>query len=68
MKSKEILGFLTMVDLYNVLPSTLLNLKDEYTSYCFNEACSYIMLKLKNGDEPQFKKQYSSFTELYKHY
>ena len=57
-----------MVDSYKVLPSTLLGLTDEYTSYCFNEACLYILNRIKNGDEPQFKRKYTSFTDMYKQY
>ena len=45
-----------------------MSLEDEYTSYCFDEACAYIIAKMENGDEPQFTKKYKSFTDMYKKY
>lgn len=48
---------------------------DEYTAYCFDEACFYILSMIKEGKKPHFKTQekeeknhYSSFQELYKQY
>lgn len=54
-----------MSRLYQKTPSELLGLSDEYTSYCLNEACAYIISKIDNGEEPAFKKKYKSFTDLY---
>lgn len=50
---------------YNKLPSELLNIEDEYTSYCFNEACMLIRMKLENGEEMQLEKKYKSFSDIY---
>ena len=66
--SKEILPLLAMVKRYNKLPSELMSIEDEYTAYCFNEACSFILGELEAGKEIQFKKQYTSFSQLYSQY
>jgi hypothetical protein len=36
------------------MPSEVLRIKDEYTSFCFDEACMYIIEKLENKEEPRF--------------
>lgn len=43
----------------------MMALKDEYTAYCFDEACALIISKMKSGEEPVFKKKYKSFKEMY---
>lgn len=57
--------------MYNIRPSEVLYIKDEYTAYCFDEACALIRIKLENGEEPVFpeietKKHYTSYSELIK--
>ena len=32
-----------------------MGIDDEYTAYCFNEACAQIMYRLEKGEEPYFK-------------
>lgn len=62
-----------MSKLYKVRPSTILNLEDEYTSYCFDEACAIIISKIKDGENPVFKKRdgnierphYNRMSDLY---
>lgn len=49
-------------------PSTLLDVTDPYTSYCFDEACAYILRQIENGNEPIFRREYKSFKELYADY
>lgn len=51
---------------YNKRPSEIVGIDDTYTAYCLDEACLYISKRLKNGETPKFKKNYSSFTDLYK--
>lgn len=51
-----------------VRPSELMGIIDPYTAYCLDEACSYILAKLENGEEPRFEKKYTSFSELYRQY
>lgn len=67
-KSKEILNVLGLANVYKVRPSTLFDIKDIYTAYCFDEACAYIVGQIEKGEEPQFRKQYKSFRELYAQY
>lgn len=61
-----------MAKTYKERPSKILGLKDEYTSYCLDEACAYAMARMEKGDEPDFsvfeenKKHYNSFSEMYK--
>lgn len=55
-----------MSKLYNKLPSELLHIKDEYTAYCFDEACAYILTKMESGEQPSFRKSYTNFADLYK--
>lgn len=54
--------------MYKVRPSTLLDITDSYTAYCFDEACAYITGQLEKGEEPQFKKKYKSFKDIYAQY
>lgn len=51
----------------------MLNIPDEYTAYCFDEACTYIQARLENDEKPYFKKRdtnvkqqhFSSASKLY---
>ena len=52
-----------------------MGITDEYTAFCFNEACAYIMAEINNGKKPKFKqieaerknkgKRFKSFKEYY---
>ena len=66
--SKDIRSFIALVQRYKRLPSELLHISDPYTSYCFDEACAFIMSKLDAGEEMAFKTHYTSFTDLYRSY
>ncbi len=46
----------------------MIRVEDEYTAFCFDEACSYILGRLEAGEEPHFKKEYRSFADIYKDY
>ena len=39
---------------FKKLPSEILRIKDEYTSYCFDEACEYILSQLDEEKKPIF--------------
>ena len=67
-KSKNILIVLGLAKRMRCRPSTLFDVADPYTAYCFDEACAYIDKQMEEGNEPMFKKQYSSFKELYAQY
>ena len=43
-----------MVKAYNKLPSEFMNITDEYTAYCFDEAVAEFMAKLEVGKKPRF--------------
>lgn len=61
---------------YKRLPSEIMHIADEYTAFCFDEACAYILMKLEKGDTPywqnsddemkQMKQEYHSFTDFYR--
>lgn len=59
---------------YNERPSVLLGIDDEYSAYCFDEACALIMTHLDNKEEPTFAQKnkpghkYTSFSDLYAKY
>lgn len=41
---------------------------DPYTSYCLDEACTFMIRMIEDGNEPVFKKHYKSFADIYKDY
>ena len=49
-------------------PSELLDIEDAYTAYCLDEACAFILYRIKKGESPKFHKEYHSFKDLYKQY
>ena len=54
--------------MYKCRPSALLGLIDDYTAYCFDEACAFILQKIEDGEEPTFTRKVKSFRELYASY
>lgn len=36
----------------SVRPSEVMGIEDGYTSFCFDEACAFIVKQLKDGKEP----------------
>lgn len=49
-------------------PSELMNVEDQYTAYCLDSTCAYIINKIEQGEEPQFRKHYTSFKDMYSKY
>lgn len=57
-------------------PSEILGItEDTYTAFCFDEACTELMLRLMNKEKPLYREQieqngepkhYSSFKDFYK--
>lgn len=33
-------------------PSEIMEIKDSYTAFCFDEACSFIIQQIRDGKEP----------------
>ena len=57
--------------LYNTLPSKILNIKDEYTAFCLNQACTFIRSMNDNGVKPIHtikRNKCTSFSDLYAKY
>jgi hypothetical protein len=59
---------------FDCKPSEIIGEMDEYTAFCFNEACSFILTKIRgdgtkdSGEMPVFRRKVSSFHELYSKY
>lgn len=74
MKSHRIQSVLLMSKRYGRPPSQLLGIEDEYTAFCFDEACCSFMTRLEEGENPQYEllggkeedNHYSDFMSLYK--
>jgi hypothetical protein len=50
------MSVLTMAKHYQIRPSQIINLTNDYEAFCFDEACSYILNELSKEDarEPKF--------------
>lgn len=44
-----------MAKQFSCLPSQVLRIEDEYTAYCFDEACSVILAHLMNDENPTYE-------------
>lgn len=42
---------------YNKLPSEILRIQDEYTAFCFDEACMYILNEIESGNKPKWDEE-----------
>lgn len=51
------MSILQMSKLYCLRPSEVIGLYDEYEAFCFDEACAYIVGKIKDGLKPNFNVQ-----------
>ena len=61
-----------MSKLYSCRPSEIMGIEDDYTAFCFDEACAYICSMLLSGEKPNYNKNtmkkdthYKSFTSFY---
>ena len=52
-----------------------MSIDDEYTAYCFNEACMNVLTRLKNNETPHYatleqgkekQQSYHNFSDFYK--
>ena len=67
---------IAMSKLYDVRPSSLLGITEQYDAYCFDEAIAYIISRIKDGETPDFsvkdnkgsieKPRYSRMSDMYK--
>ncbi|MCD3223784.1 hypothetical protein G8V04_14360 [Clostridium botulinum C/D] len=49
------MSVINMAQQFKKLPSEIMRIEDEYTAYCFNEACSYILNQMQQEEPPKFK-------------
>ena len=68
MSSREVLNLISMSNSYNRRPSEFFGIEDTYTAYCLDEACSFILTKIQNGEEPRFTKKFTSFKDIYRQF
>lgn len=64
MSSREVLDVISIATEFHQRPSDILAIEDAYTKYCFDEACTYIINKMRptydkdgkeiKGLEPRF--------------
>jgi hypothetical protein len=54
-QSREILNTIATARTFKVRPSELLAIDEEYTAYCFDEACAYIIAQMEDKKTPHFK-------------
>lgn len=76
MVSKRVETVIATAQTFNCLPSEVMGIEDEYTAYCFNEACMNVLARIKDGQKPDYnkikrknkpkKKHYSNFRDFYK--
>lgn len=50
-----------------------MGIKDDYTAFCFDEACAFIIKQIKDGKEPVMRVEndnivYKKPSDLYRHY
>lgn len=56
--------------MFNRMPSEILGISDSYTAFCFDEACTMLMLRIQKGEEPIFaedeeERHFSTPSEMY---
>lgn len=75
-RSSQIESVITISKMYHCLPSSVMKIDDEYTAFCFNEACCYIELRIEKGDKPHYIEyekeieqiEFTNFKDFYKQY
>lgn len=72
-QTKRIENIIAMSEIYKCRPSDIMKIGDEYTAFCFDEACAFIKMMLQDGKKPIYKeerkkkvkKNYKSFKDFY---
>ena len=52
--------------MYGKRPSEIIGVTEEYDAYCLDEAVAYIILKMEQGEQPRYKKEFTSAKDFYK--
>lgn len=71
MNSEGVLNLIGTASAFGCRPSDLFNGElDGYDAYCLDEACAFILSKMKGGETPVFPDQlkFKSFKDFYKMY
>lgn len=45
-------------------PGEVMGIDDPYTAFCFNEACAYILSRIRAGEEPHYEKKKKKITSM----
>lgn len=64
-KTRRLIQLINMSDRFRCRPSELLHVEEGYAAWCLDEACLYVQMRIDDGEEPVFKKQYTSFSSIY---
>ena len=54
MKTRNVENVIAIAKEFGCLPSEVMSIKDEYTAYCFNEACINVLMRIKNKETPHW--------------
>jgi hypothetical protein len=74
-KTRSVENVIAIAKEFGCLPSEVMSIKDEYTAYCFNEACINVLMRIKNKETPHWitldngkekEKSYTNFSDFYK--
>nr|DAP78571.1 MAG TPA: hypothetical protein [Caudoviricetes sp.] len=42
-----------------------MGIDDEYTAFCFDEACNYILNRIRDGETPVYEVETNSMSDFY---
>lgn len=45
-----------------------MEIDDQFLAFCFDEACDYILGRVKQGDQPVYRTKAKSFHDFYKQF
>ena len=68
-RSRGLNRILNLAKVQGKTPSEVMGIDDEYTAFCFDEACDYLVKRVLKGDDPRYekkKKKVSSMAEYFK--
>lgn len=74
-KSGEVLRLIGVCGTFDChcRPSEMMGIEDTYTAFCFDEACAFIIQKIRDGEKPIIKVEgdkliYRKPSDLYRKY
>lgn len=60
------LRIINQANRFNKLPSEIARIDDEYTAFCFDEACDYIISQLEQDKKPRWREDLKTKSEIRK--